>query len=131
MNKIEGIISKIESSGNISLIHIDVEKDTFYSIIINIEEYIQIGKKITLLFKETELIVAKNISQEISISNKFMVKVAKIEKDNIISKLYLEYKKQILVSLLITKDLEKLNIKEGESIIAFLKASEIILMEQD
>ncbi|MEK7434498.1 MAG: TOBE domain-containing protein [Cyanobacteriota bacterium] len=131
MNKIEGIISKIESSGNISLIHIDVEKDTFYSIIINIEEYIQIGKKITLLFKETELIVAKNISQEISISNKFMVNVEKIEKDNIISKLYLEYKKQILVSLLITKDLEKLDLKEGESIIAFLKASEIILMEQD
>ena len=35
------------------------EEDTFYSIIINIEEYIQIGKKITLLFKETDLLGMK------------------------------------------------------------------------
>lgn len=129
MNKLQGIISDISSSGNIHLISVDVGGDTFLSLIITIDDYIKTGKTIYLLFKESEVPISKNMVDKISISNSFSAVITNIEKGIILAKIYLEYKGETIISLITTKSLENLDLKKGDNVFFLIKASTIILME--
>ena len=130
MNKLIGKIVLIESSQHMSMVDIDVEGDIFSSIVLETPDrasYLKIGSSIVLLFKETEVSLAKNLSGLISLRNRFKARIKGIEKAEILSKIIFDYKGKELISIISTRSTQKLSLTEGDEIEWLVKTNEVSL----
>src|SRR3989338_1641982 len=92
MNKLKGNIIDIVSSEHISMIAVDVQGDIFSSIVLEGKKgprNYKVTDKVTVLFKETEVGIAKNLTGLISFRNRFTSTIKRIEKGPILSKISL------------------------------------------
>ena len=130
MNKLNGKIVLIESSAHMSMVDIDVDGDVFSSIVLETPSsasYLKQGSPVTLLFKETEVSIAKNLSGLISLRNRFKATVKHIEKSAILSKIYLDHKGRTIVSIISTRSTQKLGLIEGDAVEWLVKTNEVSL----
>jgi molybdate transport system regulatory protein len=114
-----------------SLVDVAVGKDIFTATLLETPEtadYLQIGNEVTLLFKETEIALAKNLSGMISLRNHISVSVQSIERGDILSAVILDYEGAHLVSVITSRAIDRLQIKVGDQLEALIKANEIALM---
>lgn len=134
MNKLEGVITQITSSGNISLVDVTAHGVPLSAIIIGTEEntsYLKVGRSIFVLFKESEVSVGRDLNGRISLRNCLEGPVIKLQKGVIFSKITIDFKGIPVVSLITTRSSEKLKIEIGDVITAFIKSNEVILMDTD
>ena len=130
MNKLQGRIVHIESSQAMSIVEIDVQGDIFSAILLETPDsaaYLRPGNTVALLFKETEVSVAKNLSGLISIRNRVKSSIKKIESNDILTKIILDYQGQPIVSIISTKSARRLELKENDVIEWLVKTNEISL----
>lgn len=131
MNKLIGKIAAIDSNSHMSLVDVAVGQDIFTATLLETPEtadYLQIGNLVTLLFKETEIALAKNLSGMISLRNRISVRVKSIERGDILSAVTLDYDGKRLVSVITSRAIERLDIIIGDQLEALVKANEIALM---
>ena len=86
MNRLTGKIIAIESNSHVSLVDVTVGQDVFSATLLETPEtadYLKVGTQVTLLFKETEIALAKNLSGMISLRNRISVIVQSIERCDI------------------------------------------------
>lgn len=131
MNILKGKIKDIKSSDMISLISVDVDGDLFSSIILE-------GKKgeanykscdlVNIVFKETEVGIAKGLCGQISFRNRFTGTIKKIEKGDVLSKIVLDYKGRTIDAIISTKSTEEMNLKQNDAIEWLVKTNEVSLM---
>jgi molybdopterin-binding protein len=132
MNKLKGQIVNIQSEENISLVDINVGNQIFRALVLETQEtspFLRVGNFVYILFKETEVSIGKIIKGSISLSNRIPCTVWKIKKGKILSQLELIFEDIKIFSIITTSSLERLGIKEGDSVEAFIKANEVSIME--
>ena len=128
MNKLTGQIVLVGSSSQMSMVDIDVSGDVFSSIVLETPasaQYLKNGSKVTLLFKETEVSIAKNLTGLISLRNRFKATVKRIEKSEILTKVYLDYKAKEIISIISTRSTQKLGLTEGDEVEWLVKTNEV------
>jgi molybdate transport system regulatory protein len=114
-----------------SLVDVAVGKDIFTATLLETPEtadYLRIGSKVTLLFKETEIALAKNLSGMISLRNRISVRVQSIERGDILSAVTLDYDDNRIVSVITSRAIDRLQINVDDQLEALVKANEIALM---
>ena len=134
MNELSGRITSVESSEDMSIVEVDVSGDRFCTIILETPataSYLKIGTEITLLFKETEVSIAKSLSGFISLRNRIPSQVKRIEKSPLLSKVVLNYKDREIVSIITTSSVKRLDLKEGDFVEWLVKTNEISLLKKD
>ncbi len=132
MNKLQGKIVNSQSSDNLSIIHVDVDGDIFSSIVLEGKKgpsNYKLKDNVTLLFKETEVGIAKNLSGMISLRNRFQSRIKKIDKGPILAKVAMKYKDQIIESVISTQSAEQLTLKEKDDVEWLVKTNEVTLMK--
>ena len=130
MNKLTGKIILIVSSPHMSMVDVDVDGDVFSSIVLETPatgSYLKEGVEITLLFKETEVSIGKNLSGMISLRNRFKARVKGVEKSDILSKISLEYRSKKIVSIISTRSVDKLGLMAGDEVEWLVKTNEVSL----
>jgi len=133
MNKLTGIITKIQQSGAILLVDVDVDGHGFSAILIESAtqtEWLQTGNSINLVFKETEVSLAKNLSGLISTRNRMKCSVLHIERGELLSKVSLQFQKYTITSAITTRSVNGLDLKVGDEVEALVKANEVSLMKK-
>lgn len=132
MNRISGNIAAIQCNGHLSLVDVAVGGDTFTAILLETPDsslYLKAGTAVALLFKETEVSLAKNLSGLISLRNRFAVTVRAITRGEIMSEVALDYKGQPLSCVITTRAVDRLELAVGDTAEALVKANEMSLME--
>jgi molybdate transport system regulatory protein len=132
VNKLKGKIVNIESSDNISIIEVDVQGDVFSSIVLEGKKgpfQYKKNDKVTLLFKETEVGIAKDLSGMISLRNRFKSVITKIEKGSILAKVTLNYRKHMIEAIISTRSANNMKLKENEEVEWLVKTNEVSLMK--
>lgn len=132
MNRLHGTIVAIDSNRHMSLVDVTVGGDVFTATLLETPEtadYLRVGADVTLLFKETEASLAKNLSGLISLRNRFPAIVRSIERGNILSAVELDYAGKTLTSVITTRGVDRLQLAIGDAVEALVKANEIALME--
>jgi molybdate transport system regulatory protein len=132
MNRLPGAITAIESNRHMSLVDVAVSGETFSATLLETPEtaaYLRVGNPVTLLFKETEVALAKDLSGLISLRNRFVVTVQGIERGDILSAIKLDYAGHALTSIITTRAVARLQLAMGDKVEALVKANEIALME--
>ena len=133
MNTLRGKISGIESNGHVSLVDVTVGDDTFSAILLESPDdapYLKSGNEVTVLFKETEVSLAKNLSGQISLRNRMSATVKQIRLGEILGEVVLDYRGQAVVSIVTSRSVKRLGLVEGDEVEALVKANEVSLMER-
>jgi len=133
MNKLTGKISQIQQSGAILLVDVDVDGHGFSAMLIESAtqpEWLQTGNTINLIFKETEVSLAKNLSGMISMRNRMKCTVLQIDRGELLSKVSLQFQKYKLTSAITTRSVNSLDLKIGDEVEALVKANEVSLMKK-
>jgi len=134
MNKILGKISRMTTSGNMTLVDVAVKQANMTTIIIGKPgqiSYLQMGKNIELLINESEVSIAKNRCEEISLNNQLDCLVDDITCGEIFSKISLTMEGQKLSSLITSRSVKRLDLKKGDKVTALIKTNEVFLKEPD
>ena len=132
MNKLKGKIVDIQSSDNISIIHVDVDGDMFSSIVLEGKKEpptYKINDSVTLLFKETEVGLAKDLTGMISLRNRFKAMIKKIDKGPILAKVTMNYKNYTIESIISAQSTIQMKLKEKEEVEWLVKTNEVTLMK--
>jgi molybdate transport system regulatory protein len=132
MNKLRGRITRIESNDHVSLVDVDVSGDIFTATLLETPEdapYLRVGNVVDVLFKETEVSLAKGLSGLISLRNRVLTTVRLVRSGVILSELVLDYRGQSISSIITTGSIRRMDIKPGDEVEALVKANEVTLME--
>lgn len=133
MNRLPGRISKVEAVGSIALVEVAVGPHRFTATLIGAGDEVTTwphGMPVTLLFKETEVSLAKNLSGLISMRNRIPAKVAAIEHGQLLTKITLDADGHRIESVITTKSSHALGLTVGDAVEGLVKANEMTLMPQ-
>jgi molybdate transport system regulatory protein len=142
MNVLRGNIEEIITEKDISLVRVRVEQQLFSSIVIDKPDtspYLVKDHAVRLLFKETEVVIAKGVPAEwaISMQNKFECTITGIRTGKILCELILAWQSRpeqapVEIRSVITRNAcEQLRLKTGDLVLALIKTNEISLSSND
>ncbi|SFD96378.1 TOBE domain-containing protein [Flavobacterium phragmitis] len=134
MNIINGIITNIESHEGMSLIKVRSNDVIFTAIVLDTPEtsdYLKIENDVNVIFKETEVMISKDLTPNISVQNKLHCVIESIQNGVILSQINLRYDQQIIKSIITRNACEQLDLKEKDTVLALIKTNEVSLSAHD
>ena len=132
MNILKGTIEKLTVAGSLTLIGIKVNSIGLSAIVIDTPQtapYLKVGNTITVVFKETEVIIGKGNTDEISLRNKFKGTVEILESKELLSKLIIDTTVGKISSIITTNAVKQLKLEIGTAVTAMVKTNEILISE--
>jgi len=133
VNRFSAKIVNIESAGHISLIDLEACGDRFTCVVIETPEtaaYLRVGNGVTIMFKETEVSIAKNFDGQISLRNRLAATIKRIEKGAVLSKITLDYHGVDVVSIITTRSTRTLDLQVGDAVVGLIKANEVSILAE-
>lgn len=130
MNRLNGKIISIRVEEHLSLITIEAGGFTLKSIVIGTPvdtSYLEEGRSVKVLFKETEVIIGKSADSAISVQNKLPCVITNIESGSLLSRIHLKSPAGELTSLITSDAVRQLNLRNGEHVVAMVKTNEVML----
>lgn len=132
MNKLPATITAILQSGTILLVDAEAGGQGFSALLIESisrPEWLEVGKAVDLVFKETEVSLAKNLQGQISMRNRMKCNVLKVDKGELLSMITLQFNSFTVVSAITTRAVNSLQLEIGDEVDALVKANEVSLMK--
>ena len=131
MNNFEGFIKTVHVNGNLSIVDIEVTSDILMkAIIIDTPEtasYLKSNAKVSILFKETEVIIGLGDQSGISLQNKIPAIITHVEIGNLLCKLDLKSDAGIFTAIISAAAAVALNLKVEDEVTAMIKLNEVML----
>lgn len=132
MNRLPGTILAIETSGSIALVDVDVDVDavglrltaTLVGAVAETSSW-QAGMAVTLLFAETEVALAKNLSGLISMRNRICGTIVGLARGTVLARVILDIGGHQIVSIITTRASHALTLAVGDHVEALVKANEM------
>ncbi len=134
MNKLQGKLQAVQTAGSIALADIDVAGDIMSALLVDGDAQtaqLQPGAAVLVLFQETEVSLAKNLSGLISLRNRLRVRITQIDKGAILTRAMLDFRGQQLVSIITTRSAQRLSLEVGDEVEALIKANEVTVVAQE
>ena len=113
MNSLKGIIEQVDVNGNLSLVSLKVGECSFKSIVIETPdtvEYLRVGNTVDVLFKETEVIIARGESFQISLRNRMKAKITSLDKGKLLARLTMQTNAGEVISIITSNAVEQLGL---------------------
>ena len=129
MNSFQGTITSLTGSDTMSLVKVLVKDTPVSAIFINNSNNLLFseGDKARVIFKETEVIMAKGDVSNISLQNKFSGTITSIEHSKVLSKIEIDSHIGIIHSIITSNAVKQLDLKVGDAVQAMVKTNEILL----
>jgi molybdate transport system regulatory protein len=134
MNRLPGRISAVDVHGSIALVEAEVGEQRFTAMLVGAGEEVAawpIGMPVTLLFKETEVSLAKNLSGLISMRNRIAAVVTSIERGTLLTRVTLAFGCHTIGSIITTHSSDALALAIGDTVEALVKTNEMSLMPEN
>lgn len=126
MNTLNACVTSMDLSTHLCALRTMVGNDTFELILVENPSLIQ-GDSVTLVFKETEVILLKP-PISISSANVQHATIKSIESGIVLTSVTLTYHETIIVSLITTSAFKRLELSVGDFVIWMVQPSEISLL---
>lgn len=127
MNKLAAVIKKVERHESLCFLELDVSGISLSMLLFDLKPDFSEGSRVQVLFKETEVILAKRLNGEISFSNRFQARIRKIGTGSILADVSLFCPAGEFSSIITMKALRRLALEPGDEVTVMVKASQISL----
>lgn len=126
MNTLNATITAIDNSSHLCALGVTVFTDSFELILVETPSFSQ-GDSVTLVFKETEVILQK-FSPQICSANTQKGIIESIQSGIVLTSVTLTYHDATIVSLITTNAYKRLELTIGDEVIWMVQPSEISLL---
>ncbi len=134
MNRLPGLITAVDVHGSIALVEAAVGQHRFTATLIGAGDEAaswEAGTPVTLLFKETEVSLAKNLSGLISMRNRIPATITAIERGKLLTRVALDFDGHAIESVITTRSAHALALAVGDAVEGLVKSNEMTLMTAD
>lgn len=131
MNRLPATLTSVDTEGSITLVEASVAGARYTAILVGAgsdAERWQAGSAITLLFKETEVSLGRNLSGQLSMRNRFPAIVTGIERGRLLTKVALDFHGHALASIITTRAADALALAIGDHVEGLVKANEMTVV---
>ena len=129
MNQIEARITKIEASNNITIVSFEVGKQQMKMMALEIDENLEVGSKVLLGAKSTNIALAKEKLESISISNQLEAIIETIEMGTLLCSVVFLFETVLWESVITRDSARRMNLEVGDKVVALLKSSELSMIK--
>jgi len=129
MSNLIGTIKQIKHSNSLHIISFEVYDEVLSMMSLDLDESLKIGSKVKLSFKPTHVAIGKEFEGLVSYSNQLRSIIVKIENGELLTKIKLQFFDSFLESIITYESSKRMDLKVGDEVIAFIKASEISIDE--
>lgn len=130
MNQFTGKIASIDAQGALRLYRVDLGHEVVFSAIViqgnEKLEALQIGQALSVVFKETEVVIGIG-NPEISLQNRVLGTISRLEKGDVLCKLSLNTLIGDLQAIITANAVAQLKLLEGDEVMALVKTNEVML----
>jgi len=127
MNTLHAVITKIDHKESLYFLETDASGIPLSILLFDLEPCFRVGSKVNVLFKETEVSLAKKLTGEVSLSNRFTAIISGIKQGCMLADIALQSKAGELSSIITMKALDKLELKTNDEVSVLIKASQLSL----
>ena len=129
MSQIVATVSKIVNQDSLHIVEFESHKQTLCMMSLDLNAAVQVGVKVRLVVKPTHIVIAKEFSGEISFANRLDARVSSIDTGTLLCSVKLNFFDTILESIVTLKSAQEMNLQVGDSVTAFIQASELSIGE--
>ncbi len=135
MSKLIATITNIESVEGLNIVTFICNDEALKMMSLDLNDTIQIGKRVVLACKPTSVALAKPImddkefSQMLSYSNQIKVKISSIDVGVLLSSIKLQFGDSSLESIITSASVQRMNLNEKDELLALIKANELSIQE--
>ncbi len=129
MSKLIATIKKINSIDNLNIVEFEFLGTTLKMMSLDLSSNIQIGKKVRLSVKPSNISIAKNFTGEISLSNQLVAIIQNIENGKLLSSVSLKISDFLLESIITVDSSKRMNLQIGDEVKILIKASNLSIEE--
>jgi molybdate transport system regulatory protein len=131
MNKLDGHISKVQTSGELSLVSVSLIGGLVLKAIVidtpATAAYLCQGSEVKITFKETEVVLGTPENHKISLQNRITGTIIEIEKGQLLSRVRIQSAAGEICSVVSSNAVEQLQLKEKAKVCAMIKLNETML----
>jgi molybdate transport system regulatory protein len=130
MNRLPGTITGVEAAGGIALVDVAVDERRYTAMMVASGEEAaawSIGMQAVLLFQETEVSLARELSGQISMRNRLPGTVTAIERGRLLTKVSLDVDGHAIGAVITTRSCDGLRLAVGDAVEGLVKANEMSL----
>ncbi|MDO8177065.1 MAG: TOBE domain-containing protein [Undibacterium sp.] len=134
MNMLSGHIAAIEAHGSVAIVDVAVATHRFTATLLGSAEQLarwEIGQAVRLLFKETEVALAKNLSGHISMRNRLPGTVTALEIGQVLTRVVLDMQGIRISSVITSRSARSLQITVGDAVEGLVKSNEMSLLAME
>lgn len=134
MNRLPVTIAAVEVHGSIAIIDTAIGAHRFTATLVGATEEVASwaeGMQAALLFKETEVSLAKNLSGLISMRNRIPATIQAIERGKLLTKVTLAFGDNLIESIITTRSSHALALAVGDQVEGLVKANEMTVLTED
>lgn len=134
MNTLSGHIATIEIHGSIAIIDVAVGGNHFTATLLGNSEQLtawKIGQAARLLFKETEVALAKNLSGQISMRNRMPGTVIALEVGQVLTRVVFDMQGVCINAVITSRSARGLQIAVGDAVEGLVKSNEMSVVTME
>ena len=129
MNTFIATVTKIDTIDNLNIVNFEFSDQTLIMMSLDLSDDIKIGTKVKLITKPSYIAIAKEFSGILSYSNQLKAKIIELENGKLLSSVKLQIEEFVLESIITFESSQKMDLKVGDEVTAFIKASELSILK--
>jgi len=129
MSQLIATIKKISTVDSLNIVEFDFDGNILKMMSLDLSKEVQVGKKVILSVKATNVSLAKNLCGELSLSNKIVASIENIENGKLLSSITLKVNDTYIESIITVDSSIRMNLQENDSVTILIKASNLSIEE--
>ena len=122
-------VKDIKTIDSLNIVEFDFNNITLKMMSLDLNDDVEIGKKVKLSVKPSNISIAKNLSGEISLSNKIVATIQNLENGQLLTSVILKINDTLLESIITVDSSKRMNLQIGEVVTILIKASNLSIGE--
>jgi molybdate transport system regulatory protein len=131
MNILSGHIAAIEAHGSVAIVDVTVAEHRFTATLLGSPEHLanwKTGQSVQLLFKESEVALAKNLSGQISLRNRMPGTIVAVEVGQVLTRAIIDMDGLMISSVITSRSARGLQLAIGDQVEGLVKSNEMSLL---
>ncbi len=129
MNKITAIITDIQSIDTVNIVSFDVAGQLMQMMALELDERLDVGSKVIVGAKATNIVLARERVEAITISNQLEVKIVGIDMGALLCSVCFDFVGERWESIITRESALRTELRADDKIVALVKSSELSIVE--